>query len=228
MEWGGAEIGWAANSSEYVRHHLSGDNSAQIVCKYKDTYSAISFRLDPSCDDEFACYNGGCVFEIYVCDGFNHCGDNSDEQNCYLNYWVSVTSVSYSTLARSDNNYSSVSTSGTFQFGSGSVSTVYISSNGYVSMGTPPTANSPEIPDTDNIVSPYGADIDPSLTGTVRYTDFITYHPQMNSVSNFIWSQTKKSFYGTRMMVAEWDSVPKYDGSSVRLHAHGNTMCLEH
>ena len=74
----------------------------------------------------------------------------------------------------------------------------------------------PEIPGTRPIVAPYAADIDPSLAGTVQYTQFTsTNYTQMSRVSSFIQNQTDNSFYGTRMMVVEWDGVAKYHGFSV-------------
>ena len=85
-------------------------------------------------------------------------------------------------------------------------------------MGTSVDTTSPDIPGTNNVVVPYGADIDASVAGTVRYTQFRTSHYQMSTVSSFIRSQTSDSFYGTRMMVAEWNGVPKFGGFSVSLN----------
>ena len=91
-----------------------------------------------------------------------------------------------------------------------------VNTNGYISLGTEVTATSPSIPGTNNIVSPYGADIDTGVAGTVRYTGFTTnYYTQRNTVSSFIRTSTGDSFYGTRMMVVEWDGVARYSGSSV-------------
>ena len=65
-------------------------------------------------------------------------------------------------------------------------------------------------------IYPYAADINPSLAGTVRYTQFTsTNYSQMNRVSSFIRDQTDNSFYGSKMMVAEWDGVAEYFGHSV-------------
>ena len=67
-----------------------------------------------------------------------------------------------------------------------------------------------------HVVAPYDADIDPEIAGTVRYTQFTTNdYTQMSRVSSFIRDQTNNSFYGTRMMVAEWDGVAEYRGFSV-------------
>ena len=83
-------------------------------------------------------------------------------------------------------------------------------------MGERVSTSSPEIPGTRPIVAPYAADIDPRIAGTVRYTQFTTTdYSQMSRVSSFIRDQTYNSFYGTRMMVAEWDGVAEYSGSYV-------------
>ena len=70
-------------------------------------------------------------------------------------------------------------------------------------------------PSSYSVVAPFGADIDTTSRGSVKYTQFTTSDSQMSRVSSFIRSQTGDSFYGTRMMVAEWNGVPKYDGSIV-------------
>ena len=80
------------------------------------------------------------------------------------------------------------------------------------------TNHSPLIPDIHNIVSPYGADIDTRIAGTVRYTNgFIKTSAQMPSIIYFIKSQTNDySFNGeTRMLAVEWDSVAKLNGDAV-------------
>ena len=43
---------------------------------------------DGSCrSDQFQCTNGKCVWLSHVCDGYNYCGDNSDEQqDCQRKY----------------------------------------------------------------------------------------------------------------------------------------------
>ena len=73
----------------------------------------------------------------------------------------------------------------------------------------------PRIPGTDNIVAPYGYDINPRVAGTVKYTNFIHDARQLNAVSSFIRSHGQSSFTGTRMMVAEWNGVSQYGGRSV-------------
>ena len=87
--------------------------------------------------------------------------------------------------------------------------------NGFISMGTTPSRSPPTIPGSSNLVSPYGADIDTGIAGAVRYTLFLTSHPEMRNVSEFISTKMGVSFTGTGMMVAEWDGVAKSGGSSV-------------
>ena len=71
-------------------------------------------------------------------------------------------------------------------------------------------------PTSYSVVAPFAADIDTTRTGSVKYTQFTTSDSsQMDIVSSFIRSQTGNSFYGTRMMVAEWNGVPEYEGSIV-------------
>ena len=91
-----------------------------------------------------------------------------------------------------------------------------VSSNGFISMGVLPSTSPPTIPGSTNVVSPYGADIDTGIAGTVRYTGFLTNHPEINNVNYFISTKKTLFFTGTRMMVAEWDGVAKAGGTSVR------------
>ena len=77
-----------------------------------------------------------------------------------------------------------------------------------------------------SVVAPYGANSNTEIAGSVRYTDFDTYtyfdtysssDSSMTTVSRFIRDETGDNFYGSRMMVAEWNGVAEYGGSSVSL-----------
>ena len=46
MGWGGAEIGWQASKADSDKHELSGEDSADIGCRYSDESSAVVFRLE--------------------------------------------------------------------------------------------------------------------------------------------------------------------------------------
>ena len=62
-------------------------------------------------------------------------------------------------------------------------------------------------------MAPFAADIDISEYGSVQYTlnEGFSYS-SYKSVSEFIGEQTgNKKFYGTSMIVAERNEVPKYD-----------------
>ena len=67
----------------------------------------------------------------------------------------------------------------------------------------------PRIPGDVDVVAPYAADIDTTFEGSVLYTDFISPQPDLRIVSNFVRYQTRRSFLGTRMVVAEWRDVPQ-------------------
>ena len=95
-----------------------------------------------------------------------------------------------------------------------------VSENGYISMGEPPCSNSLSSSSSCSVVAPYGANINTEIAGTVQYTDFDTYlssGSSMTTVSSFIRDQTMENFYGTRMMVAEWNGVSQHNGISVSL-----------
>ena len=76
----------------------------------------------------------------------------------------------------------------------------------YASLGNFPGSSSL------SVVAPFAADMDTRSRGSVKYTEFTTSDSQMDTVSTFIQSETGDGFYGTRMMVAEWRGVPKYQG----------------
>ena len=98
-----------------------------------------------------------------------------------------------------------------------------VSNNGYISMGAQVNITTPTIPGTNSIVSPYGADIDTSVTGTVRYTtEFITYYPGYY-YNPYSPRTLDYILNGARIMVVEWDCVPLHglsDPADVCLHAH--------
>ena len=71
-------------------------------------------------------------------------------------------------------------------------------------------------PSSYSVVAPFAADIDTSSTGSVRYSESFS-STVMKEVSAHICSETGVSFYGTWMMVAEWNNVSLHDGSRVSL-----------
>ena len=87
-------------------------------------------------------------------------------------------------------------------------------------MGEPPCSGPLSSSSSCSVVAPYGANSNTEIAGFVRYTDFDTYSSTgsaMTTVSTFIQYETGHSFYGSRMMVAEWNGVAEYGGSSVSL-----------
>lgn len=47
---------------------------------FQFTFTSVTDK--PCSSEEFACKNGKCILTEYLCDGHNHCGDNSDQKNC--------------------------------------------------------------------------------------------------------------------------------------------------
>ena len=87
-------------------------------------------------------------------------------------------------------------------------------------MGGTPCSGSLSASRSCSVVAPYGADINTQIAGSVRYTTFDTYSSgdsSITGVSSFIRDETGDDFYGTRMMVAEWNGVSRFNGVSVSL-----------
>ena len=80
-----------------------------------------------------------------------------------------------------------------------------------------------------SVVAPFAADITTSSTGYVRYSESFT-NSVLSDVSERIRSETGTSFYGTWMLVAEWNGVPLLFQSSVSIvchvHNHITRMCM--
>ena len=58
--------------------YLASSSGAKI-----HLYLMYFFQFVGSCaHDEFKCVNGKCIQNNMLCDGFNNCGDDSDENNC--------------------------------------------------------------------------------------------------------------------------------------------------
>ena len=93
-----------------------------------------------------------------------------------------------------------------------------VSENGVISMGQVIICSISS--SSCSAVAPYGANSNTGIAGTVRYTDFEAYSSSgssMITISNFIRDETGDNFYGTKMMVAEWNGVAEYGGNSVSL-----------
>ena len=86
-------------------------------------------------------------------------------------------------------------------------------------MGSVPEyENLPTFPLSDSykVVAPFASDINTNYGGSVIYTDFsqfTSYSSEIESVNSFInshISEFEDYFLGTRMMVAEWRDVHKF------------------
>ena len=95
-------------------------------------------------------------------------------------------------------------------------------------MGEPPwysSLDNSSLP--SSYVAPFAANIDTSWVGSVKFTPVPVYdYNQIRRVSRFIRTQTGDSFYGSRMIVAEWNGVPEYDGSIVSIYNVFTCTCV--
>lgn len=114
-----------------------------------------------------------------------------------------------------------------------------MSKNGYISMGIDPPSTVTDFPifNNDMIVAPYGANIDISQQGMVRYA-YIDDYTYTRDISTFIRVSTIDDyFFADSMIVAEWDHVPRYGDREVsifmfrkvdvciKLHMCGYSFC---
>ncbi|XP_077539981.1 CUB and LDLa domain [Haemaphysalis longicornis] len=97
----GQEYIIAANIGFYIRLQGSFSNRSRLAI----VYSVFSYEtIECQTSGDFECSNGRCIKAALHCDGFNHCGDGSDESACYAvpgsggrltakdnNWWRSLT-----------------------------------------------------------------------------------------------------------------------------------------
>ena len=98
-----------------------------------------------------------------------------------------------------------------------------VGTNGYFSFGTPRTITRPSLFSSTSsynyLVAPFGADIDISIYGSISYEVHSTSAGSssialLNRVSTFISNQQNTQFSGNWMLVATWNRVPAFSGSS--------------
>lgn len=97
----GQEYIISANIGFYIRLQGSFSNRSRLAI----VYSVFSYEtIECQTAGDFECSNGRCIKAALHCDGFNHCGDGSDESACYAmpgsggrltakdnNWWRSLT-----------------------------------------------------------------------------------------------------------------------------------------
>lgn len=93
-----------------------------------------------------------------------------------------------------------------------------VSTNGLLSFGNSIIAyRSVQFTSTSTInyvVAPFWTDIDIRMSGYIAYATFTTGSAAVSQLSSFIRDQEHSLFSGTWMILAEWNGVPHYSGSS--------------
>ena len=88
--------------------------------------------------------------------------------------------------------------------------------NGYISFGSPETDFTPSLFPRSSVdepgVAPFWEDFNVNNGGNISYEIHtnITSLPLLSQVNQFIRSQQQNKFAGIWMLVAEWDSVPRF------------------
>lgn len=78
-------VGLIYTDGQYVTLKYVTDGWIQLGSGFKLVLTAIK-RLQGSCGKDFRCKNGFCIDSDLLCDGVNHCNDNSDESSLALCY----------------------------------------------------------------------------------------------------------------------------------------------
>lgn len=81
------DLQFATNSSQYMTLQFSTDSTIQ-----SGSFDIIftSYHYGPCVSGEFACNNKRCIDDSLICDGYNHCGDNSGQLSCAVVLTVGV------------------------------------------------------------------------------------------------------------------------------------------
>ena len=80
---------------------------------------------------------------------------------------------------------------------------------------------------SEYLVAPFWDDVDiRGGFGNISYQVYSSGSPLLDTVNTIISDEENINFIGHWMLVAEWDSVPSYEGSpSNQVSAITNTMC---
>ena len=85
------KVSFMGGSTLYIRIFLKGTflirtlrflHTFKIFKGYHVSFLVPLLVIDCYYWSSFHCDSGDCVNSMYECDGYDNCGDNSDEQNC--------------------------------------------------------------------------------------------------------------------------------------------------